>query len=69
MSKLKDVVIAQTGVKEEKHTHWLLKVRTADSKLYQKEVLIGHVDGISSELRTLANYINLMASALEKGDK
>ena len=69
MIKLKDVVIAQTGVKEEKYTHWLLKVRTADSKLYQKEVLIGHTDGISSELRTLANYINLMASALEKGEK
>lgn len=66
--KLKELVITKSGEAEGKYQPFTIKVRTVDSKLYQKEVLIEHTNGISHELKTLANYLEFMADGFKKGE-
>lgn len=66
--KLKELIVIKSGEAEGKYQSFTIKVRTVDSKLYQKEVLIEHTNGIPHELKTLANYLEFMADGFKKGE-
>lgn len=66
--KLRELSIVKSGDADGKYQLFTIKVRTIDSKLYQKEVLVEHTNGVSHELKTLANYLEFMADGLKKGE-
>lgn len=66
--KLKEISVVKAGEPEGKYQTFIVKVRTMGSKLYQKEVLIEHTNGVAHELKTLANYLEFMADGLKKGE-
>lgn len=66
--KLKELSIAVSGEADDKYQSFIIRVKTRGSKLYQKEVLIEHTNGVSHELKTLANYLDFMADGFKKGE-